>query len=107
MNAIHMARKEGWGAMISHRSGETCDTFIADLSVALATGQIKTGAPCRGERVEKYNQILRINEELGSVQYAGMGSFKIRGLKQYRQPGIRSACIVSDPFFRSFTCTHE
>ena len=76
MNAIHMARKEGWGAMISHRSGETCDTFIADLSVALATGQIKTGAPCRGERVEKYNQILRINEELGSVQYAGMGSFK-------------------------------
>jgi enolase len=76
IDAVHMAQKERWGAMISHRSGETCDTFIADLSVALATGQIKTGAPCRGERVEKYNQILRINEELGSsAQYSGMKSF--------------------------------
>jgi enolase len=76
VDAIRMAQKEGWGAMISHRSGETCDTFIADLSVALATGQIKTGAPCRGERVEKYNQILRINEELGSsVSYAGKDAF--------------------------------
>lgn len=77
IDAVRMAQKEGWGAMISHRSGETCDTFIADLSVALATGQIKTGAPCRGERVEKYNQILRINEELGSpVPYAGLKAFK-------------------------------
>ncbi len=72
-----MAQKEGWGAMISHRSGETCDSFIADLSVALATGQIKTGAPCRGERVEKYNQLLRIGEVLGSsASYAGRSAFK-------------------------------
>lgn len=77
IDAVRMAQKEGWGAMISHRSGETCDTFIADLSVALATGQIKTGAPCRGERVEKYNQLLRISEELGtSAPYAGMNAFK-------------------------------
>lgn len=76
IEAVRMAQKEGWGAMISHRSGETCDTFIADLSVALATGQIKTGAPCRGERVEKYNQILRIGEELGSsATYAGRKAF--------------------------------
>jgi len=63
--AIDMARKAGWTAMISHRSGETVDGFIADLSVAMGTGQIKTGAPCRGERVEKYNQLMRIEEELG------------------------------------------
>jgi enolase len=70
--AIEMARKAGWTAMISHRSGETVDTFIADLSVAAGTGQIKTGAPCRGERVEKYNQLLRIEEELGpDAAYAG------------------------------------
>ena len=64
--AIDMARKAGWGAMVSHRSGETVDSFIADLTVAMATGHLKTGAPCRGERVEKYNQLLRIEEELGS-----------------------------------------
>ncbi len=72
MAAIEMARKAGWTAMISHRSGETVDTFIADLSVAAGTGQIKTGAPCRGERVEKYNQLLRIEQELGpKAVYAG------------------------------------
>ncbi|PWR72146.1 phosphopyruvate hydratase [Methanospirillum lacunae] len=77
IDAVRMAQKEGWGAMISHRSGETCDSFIADLSVALATGQIKTGAPCRGERVEKYNQLLRIGEELGSsAVYAGKSAFR-------------------------------
>jgi enolase len=64
--AIDMARKAGWGAMISHRSGETVDSFIADLTVAMGTGHLKTGAPCRGERVEKYNQLMRIEEELGS-----------------------------------------
>lgn len=62
--------------MVSHRSGETEDTFIADLVVGLSTGQIKTGAPCRSERLAKYNQILRIEEELGSkAKYAG-GSFR-------------------------------
>ncbi len=77
IDAVRMAQKEGWGAMISHRSGETCDSFIADLSVALSTGQIKTGAPCRGERVEKYNQLLRIGEELGSsAAYAGRSAFR-------------------------------
>jgi enolase len=74
--AIEMARKAGWGAMVSHRSGETVDTFIADFTVAMGTGHLKTGAPCRGERVEKYNQLLRIEEELGDkATYAGRKAF--------------------------------
>jgi enolase len=74
--AIRMARAAGWGAMVSHRSGETVDSFIADLTVAMATGHLKTGAPCRGERVEKYNQLLRIEEELGAAaRYAGRKAF--------------------------------
>ena len=74
--AIEMARKAGWGAMVSHRSGETVDSFIADLTVAMATGHLKTGAPCRGERVEKYNQLMRIEEELGEAAvYAGHKAF--------------------------------
>merc|ERR1740116_748899 len=68
----------GWGVMVSHRSGETEDTFIADLAVGLSTGQIKTGAPCRSERLAKYNQLMRIEEELGDkAVYAG---------KKYRKP---------------------
>lgn len=67
MEAIEMAQKNGYKAVISHRSGETEDTFIADLSVAVNAGQIKTGAPCRSDRVAKYNQLLRIEEELGTV----------------------------------------
>lgn len=63
--ATRLAVSHGWGAMVSHRSGETVDSFIADLAVALETGQIKTGAPARGERVEKYNQLLRIEDWLG------------------------------------------
>ena len=74
--AIKMAREAGWGAMVSHRSGETIDTFIADFTVAMGTGHLKTGAPCRGERVEKYNQLLRIEEELGDMAiYAGRKAF--------------------------------
>jgi len=74
--AIEMARKAGWGAMVSHRSGETVDSFIADLTVAMATGHLKTGAPCRAERVEKYNQLMRIEEALGAVAvYAGRKAF--------------------------------
>jgi enolase len=74
--AIQMARKAGWGAMVSHRSGETIDSFIADFTVAMGTGHLKTGAPCRGERVEKYNQLMRIEEELGSAAtYAGRQAF--------------------------------
>ena len=65
--AIEMARQAGWTAVVSHRSGETGDTFIADLVVAMSTGQIKTGAPARSERVEKYNRLLRIEEELGDA----------------------------------------
>ena len=72
IGAIDLARGAGWGAMISHRSGETEDTTIADLVVALGTGQIKSGAPSRSERVAKYNRLLRIEEELGaSARYAG------------------------------------
>ena len=71
--AIEMARKAGWTAMVSHRSGETVDSFIADLTVAMGTGQLKTGAPCRGERVEKYNQLMRIEEELGRPPFTPAG----------------------------------
>jgi len=72
INAHLFAKQNGWGTMVSHRSGETEDTFIGDLVVGLSTGQIKTGAPCRSERLAKYNQILRIEEELGpDAIYAG------------------------------------
>ncbi len=75
--AIEMARKAGWTAVVSHRSGETEDTTIADLCVGLNTGQIKTGAPCRSERVAKYNQLLRIEEELGGrAEYAGLSVYR-------------------------------
>ena len=67
-----MAQGAGWGVMTSHRSGETEDSFIADLAVGLCTGQIKTGAPCRSERLAKYNQLLRIEAALGAdAVYAG------------------------------------
>jgi len=70
--AAQLSQKAGWGVMVSHRSGETEDSFIADLVVGLATGEIKTGAPCRSERLAKYNQLLRIEEELGAkAKYAG------------------------------------
>lgn len=76
LEAIKMAHKAGYVAVTSHRSGETEDTTIADLAVALNTCQIKTGAPCRSERVAKYNQLLRIEEALGeSAVYPGMGAF--------------------------------
>ncbi|KAI3463799.1 hypothetical protein Pfo_020462 [Paulownia fortunei] len=65
------SKAAGWGVMVSYRSGETEDNFIADLSVGLASGQIKTGAPCRSERLAKYNQLLRIEDKLGNVRYAG------------------------------------
>jgi enolase len=72
ISAVNLAKSYGWGVMTSHRSGETEDNYIADLAVGLATGQIKTGAPCRSERLSKYNQLLRIEEELGSrAVYAG------------------------------------
>jgi len=74
--AVNLAYGANWGAMVSHRSGETVDSFIADLTVALSTGHLKTGAPCRGERVEKYNQLMRIEEALGeSAVYAGRDAF--------------------------------
>jgi len=73
IKACNLAQSAGWGVMVSHRSGETEDSTIADLVVGLRTGQIKTGAPCRSERLAKYNQLLRIEEELGSHgQYAGV-----------------------------------
>jgi len=72
INAVKMSKQAGWGVMTSHRSGETEDNYIADMAVGLCSGQIKTGAPCRGERTAKYNQLLRIEEELaGSAAYSG------------------------------------
>ncbi|XP_077510849.1 alpha-enolase [Amblyomma americanum] len=78
IRAHQLAKKNGWGTMVSHRSGETEDSTIADIVVGLSTGQIKTGAPCRSERLCKYNQLLRIEEQLGgNAVYAG---------KNFRQP---------------------
>ena len=79
LEAIKMAHKAGYTAVTSHRSGETEDTTIADLAVALNTCQIKTGAPSRTERVAKYNQLLRIEEDLGEAAcYPGMGAFNVK-----------------------------
>ena len=76
LEAIRTAKKAGWAAIVSHRSGETEDTTIADLAVGLNTGQIKAGAPTRSERTAKYNRLLRIEEELGNAaDYAGMNAF--------------------------------
>ena len=76
LDAIQMANRAGYTAIVSHRSGETEDATIADIAVALNAGQIKTGAPSRTDRVAKYNQLLRIEEELGDVaQYPGKKAF--------------------------------
>ena len=84
LKTMSIASAAGYGTVISHRSGETPDDFIADLAVATGAGQIKTGAPARGERVAKYNQLLRIEEELGSsARYAGPQPFR-------RRPGRKS-----------------
>merc|ERR1711972_134701 len=76
IDAATLSMRNGWGVMVSHRSGETEDSFIADLVVGLKTGQIKTGAPCRSERLAKYNQLLRIEEELGSKSYYAGANFR-------------------------------
>jgi len=79
IDAVKLSKQNGWGVMTSHRSGETEDFYIADLAVGLSTGEIKTGAPCRGERLSKYNQLLRIEAELGAkAKYPGMN---------FRKPG--------------------
>jgi len=76
MDTVSLAQRHGWSAMVSHRSGETEDTTIADLAVAVGAGQIKTGAPARSDRVAKYNQLLRIEEQLGeAARYAGRAAF--------------------------------
>jgi len=80
IDAINTAHKAGWTCVVSHRSGETGDTFIADLAVALNTGQLKTGSVCRSERVDKYNQLIRIEEELGiAAQFPGKSVIKQLG----------------------------
>jgi len=79
IDAVKLSKQSGWGVMTSHRSGETEDSYISDLAVGLSTGQIKTGAPCRGERTAKYNQLLRIEAELATAaKYPGLG---------FRKPG--------------------
>jgi enolase len=78
-----MAQEAGWTAIVSHRSGETEDTTIADLAVGLNAGQIKSGAPCRSERTAKYNRLLRIEDELGqAARFAGTGAFTNLRLNQ-------------------------
>jgi enolase len=79
IEAVRLAHANGYTAVMSHRSGETEDATVADLAVALGTGQIKTGAPARSDRVAKYNQLLRIEEELGDrAVYPGWGAFPRR-----------------------------
>ncbi len=76
IDAVRLAQASGYTAVMSHRSGETEDATIADLAVALGTGQIKTGAPARSDRAAKYNQLLRIEEELGTrAEYPGWSAF--------------------------------
>jgi enolase len=78
IEAINLTHSYGWHTMLSHRSGETEDTFIADLAVGLNTLQLKSGSLSRSERVSKYNQLLRIEEKVGSQQYLGRKAFKFR-----------------------------
>jgi len=79
IDAVKLSKQNGWGVMTSHRSGETEDSYISDLAVGLSTGQIKTGAPCRGERTAKYNQLLRIEAQLAAAaKYPG---------SNFRSPG--------------------
>ena len=76
MDTMELAKRSSYTCVVSHRSGETEDSFIADLAVAVNAGQIKTGAPCRSDRIAKYNQLLRIEDELGvSAEYPGMAAF--------------------------------
>ena len=77
IEAVQLCKDNNWGTFISHRSGETADSFIADMTVGLRAGHLKTGAPCRGERIEKYNQLMRIEDELGDAAiFAGKSAFK-------------------------------
>lgn len=81
IEAATMSQSAGWGVMVSHRSGETEDSFIADLVVGLRTGQIKTGAPCRSERLAKYNQLIRIEEELSAKNLCSFAGTNFRSPK--------------------------
>ena len=98
LDAVDLAHRSGYRCMISHRSGETEDTTIADLAVATNCGQIKTGAPARSERVAKYNQLLRIEEELDdAARYAGAGAFpRLAAERRMRGPGTGGRARPTD-----------
>ena len=104
LDAILMAQKEGYRTIISHRSGDTEDTTIADLAVAVNAGQIKTGAPCRAERTAKYNQLMRIEEELGNNgSYGRQGEKKkIKRTKVVLQK-LKNEGIVRKKYFLSIS----
>ena len=94
IDAIELARRAGWTAVVSHRSGETEDTTIADLVVAMGTGQIKTGAPSRSERVAKYNRLLRIEGELGDgARYLGRAALGRPGMAAAGSGGAATAKV--------------
>jgi len=91
IEACRTAQDAGWGVQVSHRSGETEDTFIADLAVGLGSGQLKAGAPCRGERLAKYNQLLRIEDELGPMaKFAGTRFHNPQEADFKRSDGLKS-----------------
>ena len=95
IEAIELARGAGWSAVVSHRSGETEDTTIADLVVAMGTGQIKTGAPSRSERVAKYNRLLRIEGELGdAARYPGRAALSAWRMNRFVDRGAITAAYV-------------
>ena len=101
LDAIQMAHRAGWTAVVSHRSGETEDTTIADISVAVNAGQIKTGAPSRTDRVAKYNQLLRIEDELFDVaQYPGKDAFFQHQV--ISQTGIKGVCVGDNTHANTF-----
>ena len=101
LDAIQMAHRAGWTAVVSHRSGETEDTTIADISVAVNAGQIKTGAPSRTDRVAKYNQLLRIEDELFDVaQYPRQG--RIFQHQVISQTGIKGVCVGDNTHANTF-----
>ena len=90
MEVVELAHKNGYTSVISHRSGETEDTTIADLAVATGSGQIKTGSASRSDRVAKYNQLLRIEEQLFDVaRYAGSNAFKVSSIQHPASSSIR------------------
>lgn len=97
IKAVKMSKQLGWGVMTSHRSGETEDNYIADLAVGLCTGQIKTGAPCRSERLAKYNQVKHVEKGLGVCMCGRRKEEEVGGRGRVLSPGERFKSMFDNP----------